>query len=168
MPTRKSGDLLSLLIERYGPSALALLAAIVIGFYRGDIAGHVSDNSLHMSNIYAAVLSWASIQIGFAFGVYGFVVGKTQGFVEAARDTLAMSRFLRYVKRANIGGFILTAGSLPLVALSPSPNRTDSMLFWVIAAWFCLFVWTFFALLRVAYNFGHLSSVRDQPQFHGA
>lgn len=79
-----------------------------------------------------------------------------------------MRRFLVYVKRANLGGFTLTFASLPLAVLSPSPSNKYSIEFYLIAAWFALFVWTFLAFLRIAFNFGHLSGVRDRPEFHGA
>jgi len=168
MVTSKPGDRTSLTIEKFGPLIAAFFAAVIICITKDEIIQSIANKNLQMNNLYSAVLSWASIQIGFAFGVYGFVVGKTQGFINDARDTTAMHRFLKYVKAANIGGFVLTAWSLPLAALVPSPTKDDPILYWSLVLWFCLFVWTFFALLRVAYNFGHLSSVRDQPPFHGA
>jgi hypothetical protein len=155
-------------MEKFGPLVLSVLGAGCVAFWSDDITASVASKELEVENLYAAVLSWASIQIGFAFAVYGFVVGKTQGFIEEARDTIAMARFLGYVKRANIGGFLLTAFSLPLAAISPSPKDPSFVIFWVITLWFCLFLWTFFAFLRVAYNFGHLTSVRDAKPFYGA
>jgi hypothetical protein len=157
-----------LLLEKYAPLLLSVSGGVSIFYFRDDVAQLVGNKTLNMGNLYSAVLSWASIQIGFAFAVYGFVVGKTQGFVEAARDTHAMRRFISYVKRANIGGFVLTAVSIPLSATSPAPSDPASGSFWIVAGWFSLFIWTFFALMRVAYNFGHLSSVRDQKPFFGA
>lgn len=158
----------SLIIEQLAPITVSFISLCVIALYRYELCSMVVAKELQMSNVYSAVLSWASIQVGFAFAVYGFVVGKTQGFVEAARDTIAMRRFLTYVKRANIGGFILTALSLPLTALSPNPTDPHSTSFWVVALWVSLFIWTFSAFLRIAYIFGHLSSVRDQAVKHGA
>lgn len=158
----------SLYIEQYAPLAVSIVSFFALISFQDQLCAMIVAKQLQMSNVYSAVLSWASIQVGFAFAVYGFVVGKTQGFVEAARETVAMRRFLSYVKRANIGGFLLTATSLPLTALSPSPEKAGSIMFWGIAAWVCLFIWTFSAFLRIAYIFGHLSSVRDQAPRFGA
>lgn len=159
---------LGLVVERFGPIILSAMTVLAIILFRHEIADHIRMNDLNMENLYAAVLGWASIQIGFAFAVYGFVIGKTQGFIAAARGTRAMNRFLRYVKRANIGGFALTTVSLPLAAVSPQPQSAQAPSFWIVTVWFSLFVWTFFAFLRIAYSFGHLSAVRDEQPFHGA
>ena len=157
-----------LLLEQYGPLIFSAIGGAMVVLWRDEITHLVNSKQLDINNLYSAVLNWASIQIGFAFAVYGFVVGKTQGFVEAVRDTIAMRRFLSYVKRANVGGFVLTATSIPLAVVAPSPDDSQSSIFWLVTIWFCLFLWTFFAFLRIAYNFGHLTSVRDQAPFHGA
>lgn len=157
-----------LLIEKYGPLVLSILGTMGVLLWRDAITANVSRQEIDVDDLYSSVLNWASIQIGFAFAVYGFVIGKSEGFVEAVRDTAAMGRFISYVKRANVGGFLLTATSIPLAVISPEPKTPDSLVFWVVTCWFGLFLWTFFAFLRIAYNFGHLSSVRDQKPFHGA
>ena len=125
---------LGLLTERYGPLAASLAGALCVAFFRTEICSQIALKEIDVGNLYSAVLSWASIQIGFAFAVYGFVVGKTQGFVDAARDTLAMRRFLSYVKRANVGGFLLTTISLPLAVVAPTPADSSSTTFWIVGA----------------------------------
>jgi hypothetical protein len=157
-----------LLIEKYSPLLLSTVTGLTLIIFRDQICLRIASTEINVNNLYAAVLSWASIQIGFAFGVYGFVLGKTQGFIEAARRTQAMSNFMLYVRRANVGGFLLTVISLPLAVLAPRPTEVYSTSFWVVAVWFCLFVWTFFAFLRIAFIFGHLTSVPDQEKFYGA
>ena len=99
------------------------------------------------------------------------LAGKTAVYavdVQEIRERLAMRRFLGYVRRANIGGFLLSIISLPLTIASPPISNSDTAFFMGLIVWFSLFVWTFLAFLRVAYGFGHLSSVRDQPEFYGA
>jgi|GEM_PF-3625624 len=161
-------DVASLLVEKFSPIALSLIGGVLIYNFKNDICHMVTIQSLNLSNLYNAVLSWASIQIGFAFGAYGFILGKTQGFIESIRDTVAMQRLLVYVKRATHGGFLLTFTSIPLSVATPMPTTADSLKFHLIAAWFVLFLWTFFAFLRVAFNFGHITAVRDRQPFHGA
>ncbi|MBN2971189.1 hypothetical protein JW805_04070 [Roseomonas aeriglobus] len=161
-------DKASLFIEQFGPIIISAISGIALLIFRNEIAAAVSSKSLSMTNLYSSVLSWASIQIGFAFGVYGFVVGKSQGFVEAIKDTSTMRRFLKYVKRANLGGFLLTFISLPLAITTPTPSNPNSLSYFVIAVWFMLFIWTFLAFLRIAFNFGRITAVRDKPDFIGA
>lgn len=165
-PRRKS---FGLLLEQYGPLAICAVCAATVYILAPSIVERFSPAiGWQASSLYGAVFNWSAIQTGFAFGVYGFVVGKNDGFVQEIRDKLAMRRFLGYVKRANVGGFLLTVVSLPLTIMNPAIENPTSLQFFMIVAWFCLFVWTFFAFLRVAYGFGKLSSVRDQPEFYGA
>jgi hypothetical protein len=165
LPNRRG---VALFIERYGALVIAAAAAVVIFLNSSEVVACFTTKGWQISNLYAAVFNWSAIQTGFAFGVYGFVVGKNEGFIQEIRDTIAMKRFLRYVKRANIGGFILTLTSLPLTVVNPLPTDRSSLVFILLLVWFALFIWTFLAFLRIAYSFGHLSSVRDQPKFYGA
>ncbi len=160
---------LGLLVEQFAPLVLSAGFAVVIYFFAPSIIEKFEiENGWQVSSLYGAVFNWSAIQTGFAFGVYGFVVGKNDGFVQEIREKLAMRRFLGYVKRANIGGFALTVTSLPLTITNPALSDHKSLLFLIVLGWFSLFLWTFLAFLRVAYGFGKLSSVRDQPDFYGA
>jgi hypothetical protein len=153
------------MFEQFGPLIAAVATVAVIGFYRDAITAKFTSEAWTTANLYSAVFAWSAIETGFAFAVYGFVVGKSEGFVEALRDTFAMRRFLQYVTAANILGFLLSVISIPLAITNPSPTNST---FWVVTLWFGLFVWTFFAFLRIAFNFGRLSNVRDRKPFYGA
>lgn len=158
-----------LVIEQFAPIVLAVGCALAIYWLApAIIANFERENGWQVASLYGAIFNWSAIQTGFAFGVYGFVVGKNDGFVQEIRDKLAMRRFLAYVRRANIGGFLLTITSLPLTIANPPIASAATPMFFVVLGWFALFVWTFLAFLRVAYGFGKLSSVRDQPEFYGA
>ena len=155
-------------VERYGPLGFSLAAMVGIYLNATPIVTSIEASKWQVANLYTAVFSWAAIQTGFAFGVYGFVVGRSEGFIPEIRNTIAMRRFLGYVKRANVGGFLLTIVSLPLTIFSPNPAPQGSAQFFLVLLWFGLFLWTLLAFLRIAYSFGHLSSIRDQPAFYGA
>jgi hypothetical protein len=155
----------ALLLEQFGPLLAAVATVTAIGLNRDAVTAKFTSEAWTTSNLYSAVFAWSGIQTGFAFAVYGFVVGKSEGFVEALRDTFAMRRFLRYVTTANIGGFVLSIVSIPLTIANPSPAGST---FWTVTLWFGLFIWTFFAFLRIAFNFGRLSNVRDRKPFYGA
>lgn len=169
MAEAKQRKSLGLLIEQFAPLAISASCAVAIYILAPAIIAKFNlPEGWQVSSLYGAVFNWSAIQTGFSFGVYGFVVGKNDGFVQEIRDKLAMHRFLGYVRRANIGGFALTVASLPLAIVNPPIADPGSIIFLAILAWFWLFLWTFLAFLRVAYGFGHLSSVRDQPEFYGA
>lgn len=157
----------ALAIEMFTPLLLSIGVMAIVYWQGTVIAQNFAPGKWQVSSLYGAVFNWSAIQTGFAFGVYGFVVGKNSGFIKEIRDIKPMKRFLGYVKRANVGGFLLTITSLPLTITNPQVTGTG-ILFAVVVLWFGLFVWTFAAFLRVAYGFGHLSSVRDQPEFYGA
>lgn len=163
-----SGRPVALLVERFGPLLSFVITVTAIALNRNTIVAQFVAERWTTENLYSAVFNWSAIQTGFAFGVYGFVVGKSDGFIEALRDTFAMRRFLRYVATANFGGFLLTIVSIPLTIANPSLVTGGDATFWVVTLWFGLFVWTFFAFLRIAFNFGRLSNVRDQKPFYGA
>lgn len=159
---------IALAFEMLSPLALALGAMVAIYVYAPEIASNFAPSGTwQAASLYGAVFNWSAIQTGFAFGVYGFVMGKSSGFIAEIRDERPTKRFMGYVKRANIGGFLLTILSLPLTIVNP-PVTGQGVSFFLVVAWFGLFVWTFAAFLRIAYGFGHLSSVRDQPEFYGA
>ncbi len=91
-----------LLIEQFSPLVIAAGCALAIYLLAPSvIAKFQADNGWQVSSLYGAVFNWSAIQTGFAFGVYGFVVGKNDGFVQEIRERLAMRRFLGYVRRAN-------------------------------------------------------------------
>jgi hypothetical protein len=157
-----------LIVERHGPSAGAALTLGALILFAPAIAPNFVADGWSTSDLYTAIFSWASIQAGFVFGVYGFVVGKTEGFVADVRETSAMRRFLAYVRRANFGCFFLAVTSLPLVITNPAVSDPKSWSYSLVSTWFALFVWNFFSFLRVSFGFGHLASVPDQKPFHGA
>lgn len=158
----------ALFFEQFGPLLAAAGTVVLIVVNKDIILAKLVAGAWQTSNLYSAVFNWSAIQTGFAFGVYGFVAGKSEGFIEALRDTFAMRRFMRYVRNANIGGFLLTVASIPLTITNPSPATDGALAFWIVTFWFGLFVWTFFAFLRIAFNFGRLANVRDREPFYGA
>lgn len=153
--------------EQYGPLFLAVLSGLTLLYFSHFVAAKFASGTWKSAGLYTAIFGWSAIQTGFAFGVYGFVVGKGSGFIAALKNTQAMSRFLSYIKRANITGFALTIFSIPLIIAEPNVSVPMSGNYLVVAAWFALFVWSFLSFLRLAYNFGQVASVKDKV-VHGA
>jgi len=94
-------------------------------------------------------------------------VSKTDGFIAEARNTIFMSRFVVYMTRATVIGFLPTFCSIPLVIVDPKISPTDTAAYAVISLWFAVFIWAFIAVLRVAYIFGIVAKVRDKETFDG-
>jgi len=154
-------------VEMYGPFACGLLAMVCLVFWSDSIAAKFAAKDWNSSGLYSAIFGWSAIQTGFAFGVFGFVLGKTDGFLGALKGTQALQRFETYIKRANWTGFALTFGSIPLIVTEPRVTMPLSGEYLAVAAWFSFFVWAFLAFLRLAYNFGAMASIKDKD-FHGA
>jgi hypothetical protein len=158
---------IGLFSESYGPSISSAISLGLLFYFSDTVSAKFSSEDWTSSGLYSAIFGWAAIQTGFAFGVYGFVLGKTGGFIGKIRKTKAMVRFEGYIKRANLTGFILTFLSIPIIVTDPNLSTPMSIPYIFVSIWFSFFVWSFLAFLRLAYTFGRLASVRDKD-FHGA
>ena len=158
----------ALFLESWGPFLIGVATFGLLLYLRGTVVEQFAQQEWKTEGLYGAVFNWAAIQTGFAFGVYGFVAGKSGGFIEAARGTIAMDRFMRYVKAANVLGFVLTVFSIPLLVVNPDLKAPSAAVYAIVGAWFSLFVWAFVTFLRIAYTFGHISSVKDAKPFFPA
>lgn len=153
-------------LERYGPLICAAAMVALIYYFRSDLVAAASSKKIDISNIYSNVFNWSSIQTGFVFGIFGFVAGKSGGFIETIRQTPEMALFLQYTKRAIYLGFCLTFSSIALSITSFTISE-DPWKFHVFAAWSFVSLWGFLAFLRVAYIFGGVLRVRDHTRVVG-
>lgn len=154
-------------LEQIGPLVAGLVVLALLLWFSDFFAGKFAAKEWTSSGLYSAVFGWSAIQTGFAFGVYGFIIGKQDGFVHALRGTAMFERFESYIKRANWGGLALTFPCIPLIVTDPNIAEPLSTAYVIVAIWFAGFVWAFLAFCRLAYNFGAIASVRDK-EFHGA
>lgn len=131
---------------------------------KSAITVQFSPTGWNEGNLYGAVFNWSSIQSGFVFAIYGFIVTKRDGFVGRVIGGSSYERFLSFTKRACYGGFLLTIVSLPLLVASPEIAASQPLMYWPIAIWFALFVWAFCAFLRVAFTFGIIVATPDRRE----
>ncbi|MAC35646.1 MAG: hypothetical protein CME38_18890 [Haliea sp.] len=138
--------------------ALLILACATV--FHEPIAAHLGnpDSRVQLENLYAAVFDWSAIQTGFLFAVYGFVVGKNDGFIGAIRKTPAMGKFTASLRRAILVGFLLTFTSMMLLLYPLQPIAWE---YWVLSLWLALFMWAFFLFCSVALTFGVIVKVPD-------
>ncbi len=150
--------------ERYAPLGAGILTLFFCWYFKSQITEKFSPNGWQADNLYGAVFDWASIQSGFVFAIYGFIVTKKDGFIGAITPAQSYSQFIGYARCACLGGFALTLSSLPLLIISPVIDETKNREFWIVAVWFAFFVWAFCAFLRVAFSFGIMVAVPDRKE----
>lgn len=169
MPTGSSkiSGFIGLALEKWGPVVISAVVTCALIVMKVKMLSLVAESKIQPSNLYSAVFNWSAVQVGFSFGVYGFLLTKSDGFVGAVRKSVAMKRFTAYVRRGTVGGFLLTIASIPVTVASPSPGSSD-FTYYALSFWFGLFIWTFLAFIRIAFIFGRLASVPDQEPFIGA
>lgn len=150
--------------ERFAPIGVALIVPALCYFFQDTISAQFLPNRWNRDNLYAAVFNWSSIQSGFVFAIYGFIVTKRDGFIGKIIAGGSYERFLVFTKRACFGGFALTIASLPLLVTSPKITFASPATYALVTAWFTLFVWAFSAFLRVAFSFGIIVATPDMPE----
>ncbi|WP_147270300.1 MULTISPECIES: hypothetical protein [Rhodopseudomonas] len=143
-------------LEAYGPALSGIAAFVVLLTAQPYLLPLMAADKLSISNVFSAVFGWASIQTGCVFAIYGFVAGKTDGFIVEIRKTRSMARYNTFIRRAIWSGFILTFTSMPLISWKFSLSADDNLTYAILSAWFSIFIWAFFAFARVAYIFGLL------------
>lgn len=150
-------------VERFGPFLSGIGCFMALSWCKAEILMLVENKTLVMNNLYTAIFDWSAIQTGCLFAIYGFVAGKSDGFIGAIRHTITMQQYNSYLKRAIVIGFVLTVVSIPLIVTNFNLDAAPPIWYSVVAAWFSLFVWAFFAFARVAFVFGILVRTRDNP-----
>ncbi|TPJ21655.1 hypothetical protein [Mesorhizobium sp. B2-7-2] len=155
------------LAERYGPSTLALVLAALVYYFRVPLSDGAQEEKIDFSGLYSSVFDWSSIQTGFLFGIYGYVAGKSDGFIAAVKNTPAMILFIGYTKVATYLGFFVTFFSIPLIVVDFSITPAAWWRYVIFIGWSFFSIWAFFAFLRVAYVFGHLIRPADQNRITG-
>lgn len=136
----------------------------LIYYFQTEIMAQFSPDGWQSDNLYAAVFDWSSLQSGFVFAIYGFIVTKKDGFVGAITAGQSYPQFISFTRRACLGGFALTVCSLPLLIVSPKIEAESPITYWIIAVWFAFFIWAFCAFLRVAFSFGIMVATPDKEK----
>lgn len=160
---------LGFVFEKFGPILLSIVVFFFLTHYKKYFSFHFSpQGGWKIDALYNAIFGWSSVQVGFVFGVYGFVIGKKDGFIDSIKNTIAMNRFNSYLRSANILGFLLAVTSLPLMVINPDISTEHNFIYYVVSLWFSAFIWAFLTFLRISVTFGILISVRDENDFDGA
>jgi hypothetical protein len=148
-------------IELCGPAICGVVGLSALLYFKSDIMRMSATDKISVTNLYNAVFGWAAIQTGCLFAMYGFVAGKSDGFIGLVRHTRAMQTYVTYLRRATYIGFLLTLISIPLIVTNYKITLDSHLLFYIVAVWFSLFLWAFCSFGRVAYIFGILVKIKE-------
>lgn len=148
------------IIKKFFPGLISIVTIIILLYYRDIIIDSVTSGKIILNGLYAAVFDWSAIQTGFLFGVFGYITGKTDGFMVAIKNTKAMGNFKWNLKKAMLAGFVLTFTSMPMIVYPLKPN-VFAVHYVIFCVWIGLFVWAFILFCLVAYNFGVILKVPD-------
>lgn len=137
----------------------------------GGVAGlllwswpHVSarfsaQNGWSASGLYSAVFSWTSIQVGFLFAVYTFVVPRTEPLFKAVAGTGVFERFKSYMLVSTYLTLLCALGAFILTVTNPIPNAAP-MVRLPLIIWMTFTVYTLFRFLKVIRSFRGMERTR--------
>jgi hypothetical protein len=154
-------------MEMFGPALCSVLTFIVLSLCKNTILGLIVDDTISVDSLYNAVFGWAAIQTGCLYAIYGYIAGKTDGFIGEIRESRSMKTYKSYLQRATLIGFILTVTSMPLIVWHHKVTYADSLWFFTVSLWVSIFVWAFVSFVRVAYIFGILINVSEPTRIDG-
>jgi len=105
------------------------------------------------------VFSWASIQTGFLFAVYTFIVPRAEPFVKAVAGTAAFESFKAYMLRTTYLTLAVAVPAFGLTVINPTPpaNGLGAV---AMAGWLALFLYSVLCFLKVIRSFRKLERTR--------
>lgn len=110
--------------RRHLPSMAGAFAFACVIVWRVPISNGLSSEDWDVGALYAAIFDWSSIQSAFLFGIYAFLLGRTEPFLKAIAETPAFERMRAHVRLTMIAALILTLVALPLLVARPIPSSS--------------------------------------------
>lgn len=149
---------ISLYIEQYIPFIITAIISLNLYYYQNALLANLTSNDITTTILYSSVFNWSSIQTGFLFGIFGYIGGKSDGFIYEVKNTMTMRRFLDYMRTAIWLGYVVIFISIPMMVIQDDLISNDWK-FFIFLGWAFLSLWSFFSFLRVAHIFGLLMIV---------
>jgi hypothetical protein len=87
--------------------------------YAPFIAAQFGADTWKLGNFYAAVFDWSSIQGAFLFGIYAFVLSRSEPFIRAITNTQAFTQMRGFVRRTVYLAMFLTVAVMPMLVAAP-------------------------------------------------
>lgn len=148
---------------------LATIAAIAtfafVLYQREWVSAQFSSGAWDIGAFYAAVFDWASIQSAFLFGIYAFVLGRTEPFIRAIADTSVFEQMRAHVRRTMYLALLLTVFAMPMLVAKPEVSASwDSVGLWGFTGVATLAAFTSFSFLKVVRVFRKVERINGKPK----
>lgn len=137
----------------------ALLAFSVIVWFSPWLASKFTSGGWSASGLYTGVFSWASIQTGFLFAIYTFIVPRAEPFVRAVAATKAFAAFKVHMLRTTYLTLAVAIPAFALTVVNPAPPATGIGSL-AMAAWLALFLYSVLCFLKIIRSFRKLERTR--------
>lgn len=135
---------------------LGVAAFVCLVWQAPNIARKFAEpNGWSASGLYSGIFSWASIQAGFLFAIYTFIVPKSEPFVKAIAATSHFRGFKRYMLRITYLTLAVAIVAFGLTVLNPKPLSTSYSVVG-LSAWLSLSLFSFLGFLKVIRSFRKL------------
>ena len=129
-------------------AATAVLALVLSK--REWISAQFASEAWDIGALYAAVFDWASIQSAFLFGIYAFVLGRTEPFIRAIANTPVFEEMRAHVRRTMYLALLLTIVAMPMLVAKPEVHgHWGSFGLWIFAGVTSFAVYTSLSFLKV-------------------
>jgi len=144
-------------VRPYGEAIGAVCALILIVWQAPWLSARFADSSnpWSASGLYSGVFSWASIQSGFLFAIYAFVMPRTEPFIKAVSSTFHFKKFKSYMLRTTYLTLFVALISLVLMVWNPVPVA-DGGTGAALLGWVVLSVYSFLCFLKCIRTFRKL------------
>ena len=141
---------------------LVAISLILLVRYAADIAPKFAVGEWSLENFYAALFDWSSILSAFMFGIYAFVLSRSEPFMKAASGTRAFEDARDYVRRTVYLALAMTAVCVPMLVAGPSPVDGGWLDYgyWIFASYVVGTVYLFSRFLKIVRVFRKLEQPR--------
>jgi hypothetical protein len=150
-------------VRRHLPAIAAVAAPLSVIAGRDTLAARFAADAWDVAAFYSAIFDWSSIQSAFLFGIYAFVLSRSEPFIKAVDNTEPFEALRSYSRRTLYLTFVLTIISMPLAVASPKPAASLlSLELWTFAGLSSLMAYTFCRFLKVVRVFGKIEGLRPR------
>lgn len=123
-------------------------AGVLYWLWPHIIERFAATNGWSASGLYSAVFGWTSIQVGILFGIYTFVVPRTEPFFRALNRTSAFGEFKDYLLVSCYLTMVCVLGAFLFTVVNPVPDGRV-LLKLLLISWLDLIFYTVLRFLKI-------------------
>ena len=150
-------------LRRHLPAIAAVTAPISVLAERETLSSRFGSEAWDIGAFYSAVFDWSSIQSAFLFGIYAFILARSEPFIKAIDGTEPFEKLRSLCRSTLYMTFLLTLVSMPLAVTQPQPtNSLLSLNLWVLAGLSSLAAFSFFRFFKIVRVFSKIEGLRPR------